>query len=75
MSELFQINKMKVTSCEPDYKTLVSRFAWTPMETIKKTFKATTQYARNIYYLPLRKHFRLRFPALNVHRRKEAAAT
>ena len=45
------------------------------VDTIKKTFENTTQYARNFYKLPLRRHFKSRFPALNVKRRNEAVAT
>ena len=35
----------------------------------------TTRYAKNILHLPLRKHVKSRFPALNVHRRREPVAT
>ena len=42
---------------------------------IKKTFAATTQWACNIYRLPMCKHFKSRFPGLNVHRHNEPVAT
>ena len=42
---------------------------------IKKTFDVTTRWARCIEHLPFRKHFKSRFPALNVHRRNEPVAT
>ena len=32
-------------------------------------------WVRSIEHLPFRKHFKSRFPALNVHRRNEAVAT
>jgi hypothetical protein len=35
----------------------------------------TTQHAREVYNVPLRKHFKSRFPALNVHCRKKPVAT
>jgi len=42
---------------------------------IKKTFAVTTQFARNAYRLPFRKHFKSHFPALNVHHWQEPVAT
>ena len=60
---------------EPNYEALRPCFAWAPLDVIKKTFAATTQFARNAYRLPFRKHFKSRFPALNVHRRQEPVAT
>jgi hypothetical protein len=43
--------------------------------TLSETIMATTQYTREVYNAPLRKHFKLRFPALNVHWRNKAVAT
>jgi len=61
---------------EPNYEALRPCFAWAPLDVIKKTFFAvTTQYARNVYCLPFRKHFKSHFPALNVHRHQEPVAT
>ena len=61
---------------EPDYEALRPHFGWAPVDVIKKTLEATTRYARQINdggYL--KKHFKSRFPALNVSRRNEAVAT
>ena len=41
---------------------------------IKKTFVKTTQFFCNMYHLPLRKHFKSRFPGANVGRRNEPVA-
>jgi len=60
---------------EPNYEALRACFAWAPLDVIKKTFAVTTQYARNVYCLPFRKHFKSCFPALNVHRCQEPVAT
>ncbi len=60
---------------EPNYEALRPCIAWAPLDIIKRTFSATTQYARNVYHLPFRKHFKSRFPALNVHRHQEPVAT
>ena len=45
------------------------------MEVIKKTLEATTQMAQNYVRLPMRMHFKSRYPALNVNRLKEVFAT
>ena len=65
----------KVKRLELDYEGLRSCFAWAPIEVIKRTIALTTQYFRNTFRLPLRKHFKSRFPAANVPRRAEAVAT
>ena len=44
------------------------------MDVIKTAFDVTTRWARSIEHLPFRKHFKSRFPALNVHRRNEAVS-
>ena len=73
--DYIQVAKHDVTAREPDYEVLRPCFGWAPLDVIKKTFAATTQFARNTYRLPFRKHFKSRFPALNVHRRRENVAT
>lgn len=60
---------------EPDYESLQSRFAYVPVDMIKKTFAATTQWAHNIYCLPRHKHLKSRFPGLNVPWHNEPVAT
>ena len=42
---------------------------------IKRAFDATTQYVHAPMSTYLQKYYRSPFPALNVHRRKEAVAT
>ena len=60
----------------PDYEALRPFFLNTSVDVIKRTFEATTQYARtNIGGLQLKKTFKTPFPACNVHRRNEAVAT
>ena len=48
---------------------------WKPVDVIKKTLEATTQMAQNHVRLPMRMHFKSRFPALNVRRLRETFAT
>ena len=44
-------------------------------DTIKETFKHTTQWGASITTFPMKKHLKSRNPALNVPRRHEAVAT
>jgi hypothetical protein len=64
-----------VSSNDPDFEVLRPNFAWAPVDVIKRTFDVTTRWARSIEHFPFRKHFKSRFPALNVHRRNEPVAT
>ena len=59
----------------PDMDQLRRCLGWKPTEVIKKTLENTTQYAENVVRLPMRMHFKSRFPALNVKRLKETYAT
>ena len=50
---LFEASKEKILSPQdPDFEALRPFFLWLPAETIEKTFRATTQYARNYSSLP-----------------------
>lgn len=61
---------------EPNYSLLQPNFGWVPINIIKKTFQATTQFVRSLHlYNDMRKHFKSRFPAFNVMRRSESVAT
>ena len=71
----FGINKRDRTNKDPDYHLLRPRFAWLSAETIKKTFDKTTQWAKQEYHVPFRRHYKSRFPAHNVSRRHEPVAT
>ena len=58
-----------------DYESIRKFFGWRPVEVVKHTIQATTQYAKNVIRLPLRKHYKSRFPALRVPRLFEVYAT
>jgi hypothetical protein len=65
-----------LTKQEPDYAALQPHFGWAPVEVIKQTFAVTTQYARSQHlYDDVRKHYKSRFPAMNVARQNEPVAT
>ena len=65
-----------VTPKKEDYSLFRKNFGWAPIKIIEKTFENTTQYGRYVRQDDvLLKHFKSRFPALNVRRRHEEVAT
>mmetsp|Transcript_8011 Transcript_8011/g.16884 ORF Transcript_8011/g.16884 Transcript_8011/m.16884 type:complete len:100 (+) Transcript_8011:1389-1688(+) len=46
-----------------------------PLDIIETTLAATTQYAKNLFRLPMRKHLKSRFPSHNVDKRQETVGT
>ena len=60
----------------PDYETFWECLGWLPIDTIKRTFDATTQLAGTLpLQLPLRQHIKARFPQLNQCQLAETFAT
>ena len=72
---LYSVNRMSVSEKNPNFELLRPYFAFAPIETIKRTFAITTRWARSIEHRPFKKHFKSRFAASNVHRRREAVGT
>ena len=71
-----QCNERNAQRREPDYELLRPFFLFATANVVKRTFEATTQYARTaLGGLHMKQAFRSPFPALNVHRRQEAVAT
>ena len=58
-----------------DPNNYVSQLGFISPEIIAETFKNTTQLATNVLRLPLKKHFKSRYPALNWPRLREKYAT
>ena len=56
---------------EPDPETLRPFFAFLPAEIVKRTLRATTQYARVPMSDTMQRFYKSPFPALNVPRRDE----
>ena len=50
-------------------------FGWGNADTIKETFKHTTQWGASVTTFLMKRHLKSRNPALNVPRRDEAVAT
>ena len=65
------------TKSSPKHVMLISigHFGSVNADTIKETFKHTTQWGASIATFPMKKHLKSRNPALNVPRRHEAVAT
>jgi hypothetical protein len=60
----------------PDLEKLQPYLGYCPKNIVAKTLENTTQYARYVRTDDvLKKHFKARFPALNVRRRNEEVAT
>jgi hypothetical protein len=72
----YDVNEGRTTANTPEeYEKLRRFFGWIRAATIQDTFKCTTRWAQYTGTYPLCKHFKSRFPALNVHRRNEPVAT
>jgi hypothetical protein len=72
----YDVNASRTTTDAPiEYDELRRFFGWIPTATIKHTFDCTTRWACYSGHYPLRKHFKSRFPSLNVHQRQEAVAS
>ena len=71
------VTLMPVTSTQKDFDWEFAQkcFGWKPIDTIITTFQNTTQFATNHIRLPMREHFKTRFPSLNVRRIHEVVAT
>ena len=67
IEQKYRANPHEVLPKDPSFEALRPNFAWSPVEVIKRAFDVTTRWARRIEHLPFRKHFKSRFPALNIH--------
>ena len=60
---------------KPNYEGLRPYFGWVSADTVKSTLENTTQWFRASCRMPLRRHYKTRFPAANVNRWNEDVAT
>jgi hypothetical protein len=72
---LLLVHNNNVTPKQHDFTRLKPHFGFVPAQRIQKTLENTTQFRRMDARLPLRKHFKSRFPEANVPRRNEIVAT
>ena len=70
-----QARKHQIKSETPDFDKYRPYFGWVNADTIRDTFKHTTQWGASVGSFPMKRHLKSRNPALNVPRRHEAVAT
>ena len=70
-----QACKHKLKPETPDSDNYRPYFGWVNADTIRDTFKHTTQWGASVGTFPMRKNLKSRNPALNIPRRHEAIAT
>ena len=70
-----QACKHKLKPETPDFDKYRPYFGWVNTDTIRDTFKHTTQWGASVGTFPMRKHLKSTNPALNIPRRHEAVAT
>ena len=75
ISSSTQACKLQIKSEIPDFDPYRPYFGWVNVDTIKETFKHTTQWGASVTTFPMKRHLKSRNPALNVPRRHEAVAT
>ena len=69
------VNPIRKQVQDWDLYLLQPCLAWLPLDIVKKTLECTTQLAQWHSRLPMRRHWKARFPWLNVTRLSEAVAT
>ena len=69
------INSFQKGAEDVDWEHIRKCLGYKPLDICQKTLQATTQYARNSQRLPLKEHYKSRFPALNCKRLNEIYAT
>ena len=57
-----------------NYEQLQPKLAWKPIEVIKRTLEATTQWGKQVIKYPMQKHHVSRFPWANRRRLREEVA-
>ena len=60
---------------KPNFEALRPYFGWVSAEKVKATLENTSQWFRASCRMPLRRHYKTRFPAANVNRWNEDVAT
>ena len=75
VDKIARIDVVKRRNNEPDYDTAQRCLGFLPIETIKRTFQATTQLAKHHMTGQYRRHFKSRYPQLNRRRLHEKYAT
>ena len=56
---------------DADFEKYQPFLGWKPLDEIRKTFEATTQWAATTFSTPMKRHYKSRFPTLNHPRLNE----
>ena len=67
----YKHTKMK----DADFEKYQLFLGWKPLDVIRKTFEATTQWAATTFSTPMKRHYKSRFPTLNRPRLNEMFCT
>ena len=70
-----EANPMRTEPASCNLKEMRPYLGWKSIDIIEKTLKATTQYAKNHLRLPMRQHFKMRFPTLLCRHLRETFVT
>lgn len=70
-----QANGQVLSKHTPNLEAMRPYFGWVPLHRIQRTFDATNRFACADRRLPMRKHFKTRFPVANVNRLEDIVAT
>ena len=74
ISSSTQTFKHQIKSEIPDFDKYRPYFGWVNVDTIKETFKHTTQWGVSVTTFPMKRHLKSRNPALIIPRRHEPVA-
>ena len=74
VEEIFQMASQQIVKRD-DPSKYRKYLAWKPEGVVRDTLEATTRFSKYHVRLPMRRHFKSRYPALNVKRLGEVYAT
>jgi len=64
-----------IMPAKPNFESLRKFFNWVDVDRVRKTLEHTTQFFRAARQNRLKRHYKTRFPAANVHRLNEDVST
>eukprot|EP00978_Attheya_sp_CCMP212_P024566 scaffold77435_cov62-Attheya_sp.AAC.1 len=71
----FHVNLLQSSPSKIDYNAIRPYLGFQTIDRIKKTLAKTTQWAKTITHIPMRRHLKARNPCFNVKRLDESVST
>eukprot|EP00978_Attheya_sp_CCMP212_P034445 scaffold144187_cov61-Attheya_sp.AAC.1 len=71
----FHVNLLQSSPSKIDYNAIRPYLGFQTIDRIKKTLAKTTQWAKTITHIPIRRHLKARNPCFNVKRLDESVST